>query len=338
MIAVTGAAGFIGSNLARRLHAQRAELLLVDHPLTDPATADAKRANLSGLEQHELITHHAFLERLRSLEKLEAVYHLGACSRTTEKDWAYLAANNVEYSQAIWQWCAAHECPLVYASSAATYGDGSQGFSDRTPPEALTPLNLYGKSKNDFDAWALAEVRDGRPAPPRWAGMKFFNVYGPREQHKHGMYSVVLMAYRQVLAEGEVRLFRSNDPAYADGGQLRDFVFVEDCLDHMLWLADANNVSTTGAGAFRNGLFNSGTGQARSFADLARAVFAALGRDPNIRYIDMPASLSAQYQNYTQADMSKLREAGYTRPGTTLENGVARYVQWLNAVIPGASG
>jgi ADP-L-glycero-D-manno-heptose 6-epimerase len=225
MIAVTGAAGFIGSNLARRLAAQGAELLLVDHPLTDP-------------------------------------------------------------------------------------------------------LNLYGKSKNDFDAWALAEVRDGRPAPPRWAGMKFFNVYGPREQHKHGMHSVVLQAFRQVLAEGEVRLFRSNDPAYADGGQLRDFVFVEDCLDHMLWLAGATD------GPVRvGGLFNSGTGVARSFADLARAVFTALGREPTIRYIDMPASLSAQYQNYTQAEMTKLREAGYARPGTTLEDGVAQYVAWLQSRV-----
>jgi ADP-L-glycero-D-manno-heptose 6-epimerase len=337
MIAVTGAAGFIGSNLARRLQAQGAELLLVDHPLTDPAVAEAKRANLAGLERFELITHHVFLDRLQQHARtdaplrLEAIYHLGACSRTTEKDWAYLAANNVEYSQAVWRWCAAHECPLIYASSAATYGDGSQGFSDRTPPEALTPLNLYGKSKNDFDAWALAEVRDGRPAPPRWAGMKFFNVYGPREQHKHGMHSVVLMAYRQVLAEGEVRLFRSNDPAYADGGQLRDFVFVEDCLDHMLWLAGETNVPASTRREFQNGLFNSGTGQARSFADLARAVFTALGREPNIRFIDMPASLSAQYQNYTQADMSKLREAGYEKAGTSLEDGVAQYIAWLQA-------
>jgi len=334
MIAVTGAAGFIGSNLARRLAAQGAELLLVDHPLTDPVVTEAKRANLVGLERFELSTHHAFLDRLQGREgagaplRLETIYHLGACSRTTEKDWAYLAANNVEYSQEIWRWCAANECPLIYASSAATYGDGSQGFSDRTPPEALTPLNLYGKSKNDFDAWALAEVRDGRPAPPRWAGMKFFNVYGPREQHKHGMHSVVLQAFRQVLAEGEVRLFRSNDPAYADGGQLRDFVFVEDCLDHMLWLAGEAK-----GPARAEGLFNSGTGVARSFADLARAVFKALGRESNIRYIDMPASLSAQYQNYTQADMSKLREAGYDRPGTTLEDGVAQYVAWLQSRV-----
>lgn len=329
MIAVTGAAGFIGSNLARRLAALGAELLLVDHPLVDD-----KRVNLVGLERFELFTHDAFLERLRTgaTKSLDAIYHLGACSRTTEKSWEYLAANNVEYTERLWQWCAAHDCPLIYASSAATYGDGSQGFSDRTPPEQLTPLNLYGKSKNDFDLWALAEVRAGRAAPPRWAGMKFFNVYGPREQHKHGMHSVVLQAFRQVIAAGEVRLFRSNDPAYADGGQLRDFVFVEDCLDHMLWLADAQHGPAQVAG-----LFNSGTGSARSFADLARAVFAALGRDPNITFIDMPATLSAQYQNYTQAEMTKLRETDYARPGTSLEEGVARYVAWLQAADPSAT-
>lgn len=337
MIAVTGAAGFIGSNLARRLSAAGAELVLVDHPLADapfvePGTAAAKRANLVGLEQFELMTHHAFLDRLQRREgageplRLSAIYHLGACSRTTEKDWAYLASNNIEYTQELWRWCTANDATFVYASSAATYGDGAQGFSDRTPPEQLTPLNLYGRSKNDFDMWALAEVREGRRVPRRWAGLKFFNVYGPHEQHKHGMHSVVLQAFRQVMAEGEVRLFRSNDPAYEDGGQLRDFVFVEDCIDHMLWLADeANN------GAMTGGLFNSGTGQARSFADLARAVFTALGREPTIRFIDMPESLKRQYQNYTQADMTKLGEAGYVKPATSLEAGVAQYVAWLQS-------
>jgi ADP-L-glycero-D-manno-heptose 6-epimerase len=332
MIAVTGAAGFIGSNLARRLAADGAELLLVDHPLVDD-----KRPNLAGLESFELLTHDAFLDRLLPGYstgpelKLDAIYHLGACSRTTETDWPYLAANNIEYTQELWRWCAARDTTLIYASSAATYGDGAQGFSDRTPPEQLTPLNLYGKSKNDFDLWALGEVREGRGQPRRWAGMKFFNVYGPREQHKRGMHSVVLMAYRQALAEGEVRLFRSNDPAYADGGQLRDFVSVDDCLDHMLWLAGVNR--TPGI-TVPNGIYNSGTGKARTFADLATAVFTALGREPNIRYIDMPASLSAQYQNYTQADMSKLCEAGYDRPGTSLEEGVRRYVEWLQAESP----
>ncbi|MCE9604070.1 MAG: ADP-glyceromanno-heptose 6-epimerase [Planctomycetia bacterium] len=335
MIAVTGAAGFIGSNLARRLAAQGAELLLVDHPLVED-----KRANLVGLERYELLTHDAFLERLRlSGEaavgnglRLETIYHLGACSRTTETDWSYLAANNVEYTQTLWRWCAEQDCTLIYASSAATYGDGAQGFSDRTPPAQLTPLNLYGKSKNDFDIWALEEVRQGRPVPKHWAGLKFFNVYGQHEQHKHGMHSVVLHAFRQAIAAGEVRLFRSNDSAYADGGQLRDFVYVEDCVDHMLWLAGERKRTSSGF----SGLYNSGTGEARTFADLARAVFLALDREPNIRFIDMPATLSAQYQNYTQADMRKLREAGYAKPATTLEAGVRRYVEWLQARLPEA--
>lgn len=316
MIAVTGAAGFIGSNLALRLAGQGHDLLLVDHPLTG-----AKSGNLTDLKQFRVMGHDEFLTHLEhDRPKLAGVFHLGACSSTTETDWDYLERNNVGYSQAVWRWCAAHGCPLVYASSAATYGDGSAKFDDHTPPEHLHPLNLYGKSKNDFDAWALAEVAAGRSAPPGWAGLKFFNVYGPREGHKGGMASVVWQAYRQITATGEMRLFRSNDPAIPDGGQRRDFVFVRDCIDHMLWLWRNPQAS---------GIYNSGTGTARTFADLVAAVFAALGREPTIRFIDMPPALSAQYQNYTQADMTKLREAGYDQPPTTLEYGVLATVEWL---------
>jgi ADP-L-glycero-D-manno-heptose 6-epimerase len=321
MIAVTGAAGFIGSNLARRLAAAGRDLLLVDHPLTP-----AKAANLVGLRGFRFLEHEPFLAALASgAARPDAVFHLGACSRTTETDWDYLRRNNVEYSQALWRWCAAAGKPLVYASSAATYGDGSQGFDDRTPPEALRPLNLYGRSKNDFDAWALAEVAAGRPAPAGWAGLKFFNVYGPGEAHKGGMASVVLHAHRQVRESGEVRLFRSTDPTIPDGGQRRDFVSVDDCIDHMLWL---------GANPAASGLFNSGTGSARTFADLARAVFAAVGRPPAIRYVDMPAALAGQYQNFTRADTSKLLAAGYPGAPTPLEDGVRRYVGFLEEHAP----
>lgn len=220
MIVVTGAAGFIGSNLARRLADAGHHLLLVDQALTA-----GKADNLAGLERFAFIEPEPFLAMLgRDRPRLDAVFHLGACSATTETDWAYLERNNLGYSQAVWEWCAANGCPLVYASSAATYGDGSLGFDDRTPPERLVPLNLYGKSKNDFDNWALAQVRDGRAAPPGWAGMKFFNVYGPREAHKGGMASVVWQAHRQIRETGEVRLFRSNAPSVEDGGQRRDFV------------------------------------------------------------------------------------------------------------------
>lgn len=311
MIAITGAAGFIGSNLAHRL-ADRHELLLVDHPLTA-----AKAANLVGLKAFAFLEHDAFLEQLEANRvRPEAIFHLGACSATTETNWDYLYRNNVEYTRRLWNWCVKHERPFVYASSAATYGDGANGFDDRTPPTALTPLNLYGKSKNDFDVWALEQTR----TPPRWAGLKFFNVYGPRESHKHRMASVAFQTYRQVLATGGMKLFRSSDPKYTDGGQLRDFVSVDDCVRHMLWLWQNNHPG---------GVYNSGTGKARAFYDLARAVFVALGREPNISFIDMPADLAKQYQNYTQAEMGKLRGVGCDVPVTSLEDGVRKYVAWL---------
>lgn len=316
MIVVTGAAGFIGSNLAHRLAAEGAELLLVDHRLTP-----AKAANLAGLPSFRFVEHDLFLDELRRrADAYQIIFHLGACSSTTETNADYLERNNVGYTQALWKWCAAHGTPLVYASSAATYGDGTQGFDDATPPDRLTPLNLYGKSKNDFDRWALAELAAGGPRPQGWAGLKFFNVYGPREQHKAGMASVVWQAYRQIQASGRVKLFRSTDPQYPDGGQLRDFVFVEDCIDHMLWLGKNPQAS---------GIYNSGTGTARTFLDLSLAVFASLGREPQIDFIDMPSTLARQYQNYTQAKMDRLRAAGYAAGPTPLEAGVRRYVEFF---------
>jgi ADP-L-glycero-D-manno-heptose 6-epimerase len=291
----------------------RRHMLLVDHPLSA-----AKSTNFAGISRFCFATDAMFLDALRSRElPIEVVFHLGACSSTSETDWNYLLWNNVKFSQAIWTWCAETRCPFYYASSAATYGDGTRGFDDRTPPGNLKPLSLYGKSKNDFDRWVLRQVSGGRPAPPSWAGLKFFNVYGPRETHKGNMASVVWKACWEILESGEVSLFKSNDPAYPDGGQQRDFVFVEDCIDHLLWLREHSHVS---------GIFNSGSGTARSFEDLVRAVFAALGREPRIRFIDMPAELSEQYQNLTWADMSKLRHAGYTKPATALEDGVRQAI------------
>lgn len=318
MIAVTGAAGFIGSNLAHRLAGRGADLLLVDDALTP-----AKAANLGGLTRFAFLRHDLFLEELAAgAVKPEAIYHLGACSSTTETDWAYLTRNNIEYTKTLWAWCSRHAAPFVYASSAATYGDGAKGFDDRTPPADLTPLNLYGKSKNDFDLWALAEVAAGNRVPGRWAGVKFFNVYGPRETHKGRMASMVYHSHRQILATGRVKLFRSTDPAFPDGGQMRDFVFVNDCVDHLLWLGSSDH---------GNGLFNSGTGTPRTFLDLVRATFAALGREPAVEFIPMPADLAAQYQNYTRADVSKLRAAGCDVPATPLEAGVRETVHFLQA-------
>ena len=316
MIAVTGAAGFIGSNLAHSLAAEGHTLLLVDHEITP-----AKAANLAGLSRFAFSRHDHFLDDLVSgRARPDAIFHLGACSATTETDWNYLLRNNVEYTQSLWHWCAANSKPLVYASSAATYGDGLRGFDDRTPPGDLTPLNLYGKSKNDLDLWALAEVEKGRPQPPKWAGLKFFNVYGPREPHKGRMASVVYQTWRQVKATGGMKLFRSTDPHYPDGGQVRDFVYVGDCVNHLLWLWKHASPS---------GLYNSGTGAPRTFLDLATAVFAALGLPPRISFIDMPADLARQYQNFTRAEMAKLRAAGCDIPATGLEVGVRETVGWL---------
>jgi ADP-L-glycero-D-manno-heptose 6-epimerase len=311
MIAITGAAGFIGSNLAHHLARDNCDLLLVDR---EPTLE--KSPNLAGLKDSTILRHDAFLDQLESNRITpDAIFHLGACSSTTETNWDFLVDVNIRYSQRLWAWCAANQRPLIYASSAATYGDGAMGFNDRTAPESLRPLNLYGKSKNDFDAWVLQQVAQGKPAPPKWAGLKFFNVYGPREAHKHRMASVVWHARRQILDTGEMRLFRSNDPTIADGEQRRDFVFVDDCVNHMTWLW--KNPAP-------NCIYNSGTGTARTFLDLTRAVFAALHREPRITFIDMPPDVAGQYQNYTQADMTRLRDAGYTRPPTPLESGVTK--------------
>lgn len=312
MLVITGAAGFIGSHLAHRLARMGRDLLLVDHPLTA-----SKSANWVGLKEFRYIEQDVFQHWLgRGTVLPEAVFHLGACSATTETDWEYLRRNNVEYSQMLWEWCAREGCPFIYASSAATYGDGAAGFDDRVHPSRLRPLNLYGKSKNDFDFWALEQ----RAGPPKWAGLKFFNVYGPRERHKGRMASVVWQAYRQVQESGRVRLFRSTHPDFADGGQQRDFVHVEDCIRHLLWFWQSTA---------RPGLYNSGTGSPRTFLDLANAVFAALDQEPRIDFIDMPAELARQYQNFTRADMTKLRDAGFSQPATSLEEGVRATIRCL---------
>jgi len=316
MIAVTGAAGFIGSNLAHRLAAAEMPLLLVDHPLIAP-----KPANWVGLKSFTFMEHVPFLEALEQGHlPVDTIFHLGACSDTTQTDWQFLLSNNVEYSQRLWAWCARTGATLIYASSAATYGDGLLGFDDATHPRDLRPLNPYGRSKNAFDLWAAEQVAGSRPAPPHWAGVKFFNVYGPRELHKGRMASMAWHAYRQIMKTGEVALFRSNDPSIADGEQRRDFVYVGDCIDHMLWLAESRSASD---------LYNSGSGQARTFLDLVHAVFAALNTEPRIRFIPMPPDLSAQYQNFTCASTHKLHATGYPKSATSLEDGTSLYVSWL---------
>jgi ADP-L-glycero-D-manno-heptose 6-epimerase len=254
-------------------------------------------------------------------KSVRAVIHLGAVSSTTETDADLFAEHNIRKSLALWQWCAGARVPFIYASSAATYGDGSAGFDDDNGAAALAklrPLNAYGWSKLVVDRRIARDVAAGRPAPPQWAGLKFFNVFGPNEYHKGDMRSVVAQNFAAAREGRPIRLFRSHRNDYGDGGQMRDFIYVRDCVDVMLWLLDHPKVS---------GLFNLGTGKARSFADLAQGLFAALGRAPSIDYIDMPEGLRTRYQYFTQAEMGRLRRAGYTRPFTSLEDGVADYVR-----------
>ena len=309
---VTGASGFIGSNLVAALNERgESDILAVDELGTDE-----KWKNLVGLEWTDYWEKDDFLFALRndSLGKVDAVFHLGANSSTTEKNASHLVENNYRFTRELCEWCLHHDIRFIYASSAATYGDGSLGYSDSddvTP--TLKPLNMYGWSKQMFDLWAMRHNLFDRIA-----GLKYFNVYGPREDHKGDMRSVINKAYHQILETGEVKLFKSYRPEYKDGEQARDFVFVKDTVAATLFFNDNRNV---------NGLFNCGTGKARTWNDLVKAVFAAMHLPPKITYIDMPETLRGKYQYRTEADVTKLREAGFEKPFASLEDGVADYVK-----------
>lgn len=310
-IVVTGGAGFIGSCIVRSLNdAGMEDIIIVDNI----ASTD-KWMNIRNKKYLAYVHKEEFLGKLASYKGITAIIHMGACSSTTEKDFDYLWQNNFEYTKVLWKYCAEKQIPFIYASSAATYGDGSMGFDDRMDIDKLRPLNGYGYSKQAFDLWVKHQAK---AFPKQYAGLKFFNVYGPNEYFKGSMASMVFHGFRQVQADGEIRLFKSCRPDYEDGGQLRDFVYVKDACKVVLWLLEHEEVS---------GLFNVGCGKARSFRELAEAVFRALGMEPNIRCIEMPENLRARYQYYTKAEMGKLREAGYEDDFMGVEKGVEDYVQ-----------
>jgi ADP-L-glycero-D-manno-heptose 6-epimerase len=312
MIIVTGAAGFIGSALVGELlHQGWQDIVAVD----DFSRAD-KEPNLAGKTLSAKVDRKDFFTWLDANEKLvQFIFHLGARTDTTEFNTAIFDELNLHYSQRMWEACVKYGIPLVYASSAATYGDGDLGYSDQddTLPYQLKPLNPYGDSKNDFDKWALAQAEK----PYFWAGLKFFNVYGPNEYHKGRMASVVFHAFNQITATGGMKLFRSHRPDYKDGEQLRDFVYVKDVCNVCLFLMEHRTHS---------GLYNLGSGRARTFLDLVRATFAAMGKEEHISFVDTPADIRDKYQYFTEADMRKLQGIGYTTPFTALEDGVRDYV------------
>ncbi len=314
-IVVTGATGFIGRNLAAELNARGHDNLL----LVDNLGTDEKWRNLRGLEFEDILDPEEFLSCVEGgkLADVDAIFHLGACSATTERDADYLLKNNYRYTRTLCDWSLKNGVRFIYASSAATYGDGSRGYSDMTPLEELRPLNMYGFSKHLMDLWAQK-----KGYLDRVVGLKYFNVYGPYEDHKGDMRSMVHKAWGQIKETGNVRLFKSYRSEYADGEQMRDFVYVKDAVAVTLYFLEHREAG---------GLFNCGTGKARSWKDLMNAVFTAMKVKPNIEFIEMPEILRGKYQYFTQADMSKLRGAGYAAPFTSLEDAVLDYVKFLTA-------
>ncbi|MGQ0664673.1 MAG: ADP-glyceromanno-heptose 6-epimerase [Pseudomonadota bacterium] len=325
MIVVTGGAGFIGSNLVAGLD-ERGEAVAV----CDTLGRGDKWRNLAKRALADLVVPERLLDFLAAhVKEVETLVHLGAISSTLEADVERILDTNFRLSKALWTWCARADKRFVYASSAATYGDGTAGFDDDPSPAALArlrPLNPYGWSKHLFDRLVAREVSGAAPRPAQHVGLKFFNVYGPNEYHKAGQRSLVHQVYPAAAEGRPFALFKSHRPQYADGQQMRDFIWVGDCVAALLWFLDHPGAS---------GLFNLGTGRARSFLDLAGAVYRALGREPAIEFRDMPPEIRDRYQYFTQANIERLRRAGYTAAFTALEDGVGRYVRdYLGAPDP----
>ncbi len=319
MYVITGGAGFIGSNVAAALEDRGADIVIGDRL----GSSDMKWRNIAKRRVRDIVPPSAiaeFLARFRG--QVRGVVHMGGISTTTETDVDSVIRSNLRLSIDLWIHCAAEGIPLIYASSASTYGDGRWGFDDRSDADYLSrlrPLSPYAWSKHVFDRWVARAIETGAAAPPRWAGLKFFNVYGPNEYHKGSQRSVAVQLHEQIREEGRVRLFRSDHPEYPNGGQLRDFVWVGDCVEAALWALEHPSAPS--------GIYNVGSGVARSFLDLATILFAELQVEPRIEYIDLPDNLQDKYQYYTCASMEKLRAAGFADPTTTLEEGVRRYVR-----------
>lgn len=308
---ITGAAGFIASCMASYLNqAGFSNLLLIDHfDRTD------KQANYQHLLEAQYVNRDDLVSQLNTLSKPQWIIHFGARTDTTEMNYNIHEQLNVQYSQRLWNYASEHGIPLIYASSAATYGNGEFGYEDRHAiVDQLQPLNPYGVSKNEFDKWALKQKNH----PPHWYGLKFFNVFGPNEYHKGRMASVIFHAYHQIKEQGRMRLFKSHHPNYTDGGQMRDFIYIKDLLSMVEWFLKHTP---------ENGLYNIGTGKAETFLHLAESVFDALVLQPNIEFIDTPEDIRDKYQYFTEASMDKLRKAGYTKPVYTLKKAVHDYVQ-----------
>ncbi len=312
MIVLTGAAGFIGSCMLSKLN----DMGITDVVIVDDFSKTEKTKNYDRLMYSKKVERNVFIEWFNdNTDSVEGVYHLGARTDTTEFDWSVFVELNLEYTKSIWRICSANKIPMVYASSAATYGNGELGYDDelRMLPN-LRPLNPYGRSKHEFDMWALQQEKQ----PPFWAGLKFFNVYGPNEYHKGRMASVVIHSFKQIMETGKVKLFRSHREDFQDGRQMRDFVYVKDVVDVLSFLMTNKPKSD---------IYNLGSGKARCFYDLAAATFEAMDKPVNIEYIDIPIDIRDKYQYFTEANMQKLRSVGYTADFFSLEDGIRDYVR-----------